>query len=79
MERLYSFYDYEEAYYHMRYYDCKKIGLYLLSFIKNEKSKKLYNQLKQMEYSWDMPEREAKKLAQLLFDVKVWLMVHENY
>lgn len=51
MEKLYSFSQYEEAYAHMKYEECRKIGMYLLVHINDEKSKKLYNKLKNMEYS----------------------------
>ncbi len=43
---LYSYYDYEEAYFHMRYYKCVEIGLYLLSRLTDKQSKKLLKRLK---------------------------------
>ncbi len=51
MNGLYSYYDYEEAYFHGRAYDCKKIGLYLLGKLKDDRSKKLYKQLESIEYA----------------------------
>jgi len=50
MGLLYSYHDYEEAYYHLRYYECKKIGLYLLPKIKGKYSQQLYTRLEKFEY-----------------------------
>ena len=58
----YSYYDYEEAYFKMQYYKCKEIGIYLLE------------KLKKFEYDW---LHQDTKDAQLLWDIKVWLMVND--
>ena len=71
MNKLYTYSDYEDAYYHMRYYDCKKIGLYLLSFNSDDKSKELYDKLSSYEYKLENQD------SGILFDVKIWLMVNQ--
>ena len=55
MDLLYNYYNYEEAYFHMRYYECKKIGLYLLSKLNDSKAKELYKKLEKFEYDWLHP------------------------
>lgn len=76
MDLLYNYYDYEEAYFHMQYYKCKEIGLYLLAKLKDDRAKELYKKLKQFEYDWMTFDKED---ADLLWDIKVWLMVNCNY
>jgi hypothetical protein len=71
MNGLYSYHDYEEAYFHGRAYDCKKIGLYLLGKLKDDRSKKLYKQLESVEYAWDLPRKKLDKLAEVLLNVKI--------
>jgi len=51
MGLLYSYHDYEEAYYHMQYYKCKEIGLYLLAKLKDKRSKQLLKKLQKFEYN----------------------------
>lgn len=79
MNRLYSYSDYEDAYYHCRWDKCIEIGKYLLSFIHNDRAEKLLKKLSKAYYTWDMPKDESKKLSKLLLEVKLWIMVHENY
>lgn len=73
--KLYNYFDYEEAYYHLRYTDCKKIGLYLLSQLQDKKSKELYKKLEKFEYDWIKENNNST----ILQEVKVWLMVNCNY
>ena len=79
MDRLYSYHDYEEAYYRMQYYKLKDIGCYLLSFIKNDRAKELSKKLAKSNWAWDLPQKEREYLSQLYLDVKIWIMVHQNY
>lgn len=79
MDRIYSYSDYEYAYYHCQWYKCIEIGKYLLPLIHNDRARELLKQLQKASYSWDMPEEKAKEFAQVLLDVKIWIMVHENY
>lgn len=79
MNRIYSYHDYEEAYYHMQYYKLREIGCYLLSFIHNDRARELSEKLSKVEWRWDLSEEEHKYLAQLYLDVKLWIMVYENY
>lgn len=78
MFRKYSFADYEYAYYHLQWYRCKEIGLYLLSILKDKRAKKLKKQLSRIEYQWDLPQKKLEHIAKVLLDVKIWLMVNEN-
>jgi hypothetical protein len=77
MNRLYSYQDYERAYYHGDWYSCITIGCYLLSRIHNDRTKKLYKQLNKASYAWDAPQKELEEFAKLLSDVKIWIMVNE--
>jgi len=76
MDKLYSFYDYENAYYKGQVYRCKEIGCYLLKYINNKRAKQLYNQLSKVEWSWDVPQEQQEYITKLLLDVKIWIMVH---
>ena len=71
--KLYSYYDYEEAYYNCDVYACKEIGCYLLSQMKDERSRDLYNKLNIIKYVYGDKDPEV---AKLLSDVKCWLMVN---
>ena len=74
MESVYTYFDYEQAYFHGQYYKCKTIGLYLLSKIKNKKAEELYKRLLNFEYDWLHPTHEDDTL---LNEIKIWLMVYE--
>ena len=50
MESAYTYFDYEQAYFHGQYYKCKTIGLYLLPKIKNKRAEELYKRLLNFEY-----------------------------
>ena len=69
---IYTYHDYEEAYYHMQYYKCKEIGLYLLPRIPGKRSEELLKRLKVYNYQWDKPDT-----SRLLEEVKIWLMVNQ--
>lgn len=71
MDELYTYHDYEEAYFHGRAYECKKVGLYLLSKLHDDYAKKLYKELKSVEYAWDLPQPKLDHLAKVLLDVKI--------
>ena len=73
---LYSYHDYEEAYYKGQFVNCKKIGLYLLSKLSDKRSKQLYRQLENFEYKW---ETFGKAEQDLLSQVKIWLMVNSYF
>jgi len=73
LQRTYTYYDYEMAYFHMQYNKCKDIGLYLLSRLKDKKSKELLEKLKKYKYQWDKPQE-----ATLLEEVKIWLYVTQS-
>lgn len=76
----YNYHDYEEAYFHLQYYKCLEIAQELIPGIPDEKlRKKLLKQIKGKKYSWDLPEEEMKELSRILWDIKVWLMVYENW
>lgn len=78
MDKIYSFDDYERAYYGRRYEDCKTIGLYLLGYINNKKAKDLSLQLSNIDiHSQD--EGEINYIKNLLSDVRLWIKVHSYY
>lgn len=70
----YSYSDYEDAYCSGRYSDCKNIGIFLLSLLKDDRSKWLCERLKDFTYDSMHPHAAAD----LLGAVKVWLMVNAN-
>ena len=69
---MYTFHDYEEAYYHANYYDCQKIGLILLSSLTDKNSKRLYKKL----LAIDIGSIDRKKLSDILVEVRIWLGVN---
>ena len=71
---LYSYLDYEEAYFSLQYRKCKEIGIYLLSHLVDEHSKQLLHQLENYDYA---DEEHRARDDKLLWDVKVWLMVND--
>ena len=71
MENLYTYYNYEDAYYHMQYNKCIEIAKYLLPKIKNNpKVRELEDKLYDTYDSID---------NNLLGEIKIWLMVYENF
>ena len=79
MNTIYSYYDYEEAFYHMRYYDCIDIGKYLLKKLKDKTSKQLLKRLNKLEYRWNLSKEDMNTLVNTLWEIKVWLMVWDNW
>ena len=79
MVTKYTYNDYEEAYYKQQWYKCKEIGIELLSKLEDDNAKVLLKKLKKMEYSWDLSQEEKIKIDKILFDVKVWLMINQNW
>ena len=79
MNNLYTYYDYEEAFYHMRYYDCISIAKQLLPKLKDKKSKQLLKRINKLEYRWDLPKEDMDILVNTLWEIKVWLMVWDNW
>jgi len=73
MDELYSFYDYEYSYTHSQWGKCKKIGIYLLSLINNDRARELKEKLSKVDIEIDNEEN-----AKLLSDVKIWIMIHKN-
>ena len=73
----YDYYDFERAYYHNQVYDCKEIGLYLLSKINTKQAKSYYKKLEKVEWSWNMPQKSHAYIADLLQKIKVYLMVNK--
>lgn len=73
---IFTYYDYEEAYYHLQYYKCKEIGIYILSKQSDRYSRELLEGLKKINCDWDCI---SKKDLELLWEIKVWLMVNVNY
>ena len=71
---IYSYFDFEEAYYKTQYNRCKEIGLYLLGQLRDPKSKELYRQLQQFKHDWMHPSPEG---TELLLEVKIWLMINQ--
>ena len=76
---LYSYADYEEAYYHGRIDKCKQIGCYLLERKNDKRSKELLKELSKLEYKcWyndNSSQEELNHQAKVLLEVKIWLMV----
>ena len=71
--------DFNDAYYHLDYYNCIIIGRVLLSQLKDSRSRELLEELNNIEYSWDASETVLKHLAKILDDVKIWLKVNSCY
>lgn len=81
MEKLYTFTDYEDAYYTENISNCKQIGCYLLSHLKSNDQKKtdnLLHQLSNLKWNWDDSLEKQIEVNQLLQEIKIWLMVWDN-
>lgn len=50
MGKRYSYYDFEQAYFKYQYLDCIKIGIYLLSNLKDKTSLNLMSRLKKVNF-----------------------------
>ena len=74
----YTYYDYEDAYCKQQIELCKEIGLKLLSELKDKDSKKLFNELKELKWEWNLPQEEQTKIYELLSKIKIWLMVYKE-
>ena len=79
MNNTHTYYDYEEALYHMRYNECISIAKQLLPKLKDKKSKQLLKKLNKLEYRWNLPKDKMSLLLDTLWDIKVWLMVWDNW
>ena len=66
--------DYLEVYYKNYVTSCIEIGCWLLSRMKDDKSQELYNKLKNIDYSWDLPKKKLQSIYTILSDVKKWLI-----
>jgi len=77
MENFYTYANYEDAYCHQRWADCKKIGLYLLLKINDKWAKTLYKRLSKFTWDWQDSDEKKKEDAKLLLDVKIWIMINE--
>ena len=73
---MYTYHDFELAYYSNRVYDCKEIGLYLLEKIHTKEAKNYHKKLEKVEWDWDLTQKEHKEIADLLSEIKIYLMVN---
>ena len=72
---MYTFHDYEEAYYSGQYLECQTIGLKLLAALSDKNSKRLYKKLFKAPIDC-VTDKEKKKLADILLEVRIWLGVN---
>lgn len=75
----YCYYDYEEAYYKHDVYKAKEIAIELLPKLNIPESKKLLKEFKNLEWAWDLDEKEKVRIEKILSETKVLLMVYDNY
>ena len=73
---MYTYHDFELAYYSNRVYECKEIGLQLLERIKTKEAEKYHKKLEKVEWDWNLTQKEHKEIARLLSDIKIYLMVN---
>lgn len=72
----YNYYDFEEAFYKQNIERCKKIALAILPKINNEKAQALLEQIKDLEWNWNYPEDEKKRILDIFSQIKIWIMVY---
>ena len=75
----YCYYDYEEAYYKHDVYKAKEIAIELLPKLNIPESKKLLKEFENLEWAWDLEEKEQVKIEKILNETKILLMVYSNY
>lgn len=76
---MYSYYDYENCYYHMQYSKCIEIGKVLLSHIKDDKAKELVKELNKLNYFWDLPKEKLDNITKILEDTHILIKIYHNY
>lgn len=72
----YNYCDYEDAYYKTNIEQCKKIALEILPKINNEKVQVLLEQIKDIEWNWNYPEEEKRRILDIFSEIKIWIMVY---
>lgn len=70
-----TYYDFEEAFYLGEIDKCKEIGMYLLTFFKDEIAKEMLEDLDKMN-TITTDTNELQKNHKLLAEVKRWLLAH---
>lgn len=73
---LYTFADFEEAYFKNDVERCQIIGVYLLGRLSGDTAKELTKKLLNLHYKWDAHQDELQKVYQLLSEVKRWLQAN---
>lgn len=73
---LYSYNDYENAYYKSQVTACKEIGIYLLNKINNKQAKQLIEKLNNISYSYDLSKEELDYITDVLSEVKIILNIN---
>ena len=73
---MFTYYDYEDAFYLGDYSKCKEIGIHILSSKRNKEAKELLSKLKQINYSWTSNDKEKQGVYDILVDVKKYLLAN---
>ena len=71
---MFTYYDYEDAFYLGDYGKCKEIGISLLSHKRSKEAKELLTKLRTIDYSWSLDEKEKQKIYNILSEVKRYLL-----
>jgi len=72
----YTYEDYDEAYCSNQVEKCQEIGNILLEKLNTKEAKQLIKRLNSINIE-DSSEQGRKDRAEILLDVKVWLMINE--
>ena len=72
----YTYEDYEDAYCNNQVEKCQEIGNILLEKLNTKDAKQLIKKLNSINIE-DKSEHGRKDRAEILLDVKVWLMINE--
>lgn len=72
----YNYYEYEDAYIKSNIERCKEIALALLPKINREETNLLLEQIKDLEWNWNYPEEEKRRILDIFSKIKIWLMVY---
>ena len=65
--------------------DNKDYRAYFLSALTQQRlngrfkrGEKLFNELKELKWEWNLPQEEQTKIYELLSKIKIWLMVYKE-
>lgn len=73
---MFTFSDFEKAYYECNILKIKEIGCFLLLRKTDNYSKELYHKLNNINWNWNSNKQKLDKITKIIDAVKIWLMLN---